>query len=284
MFGRGFYGVDIFLFFSALGLCFSYNKNSLSLFYYNRVKRVLPLFFILAIFRLVWHICCGNSVSTWDVVATMTGLSYLKVLGGIWVDWYLCALLILYAMFPIIYRYIKDRCLGGVIFVSIISSLICLLIPLPWEHACLIGRLPIFCYGIFFYFIVVSNEIKINKWVFIILCIYGLLLFAVDIIYPNNRTRFLAPSFLAPLMILAITYVYDIINRNTPKMRDLINFIGRHSLEIYVANCISIYICHKQGLDFQGYSGVMTELIIIASIALVLYYLNKSVTFTIFKQ
>lgn len=113
LFGRGFYGVDIFLFFSALGLCFSYNKNSLSLFYYNRVKRVLPLFFILAIFRLVWHICCGNSVSTWDVVATMTGLSYLKVLGGIWVDWYLCALLILYAMFPIIYRYIKDRCLGG---------------------------------------------------------------------------------------------------------------------------------------------------------------------------
>lgn len=35
-----FIGVDIFLFLSAYGLCFSYNKNSLGQFYKNRIKRV----------------------------------------------------------------------------------------------------------------------------------------------------------------------------------------------------------------------------------------------------
>lgn len=35
-----FIGVDIFLFLSAYGLCFSYNKNTLGQFYKNRIKRV----------------------------------------------------------------------------------------------------------------------------------------------------------------------------------------------------------------------------------------------------
>ena len=34
--------VDIFLFLSAFGLCFSLKKNSIKKFYYNRFKRILP--------------------------------------------------------------------------------------------------------------------------------------------------------------------------------------------------------------------------------------------------
>ena len=283
VFSRGFYGVDIFLFFSAFGLCYSYNKNSLSNFYKNRAKRVLPFFITLAIFRIMWYVCHGNTISIWEVFATLTGLSYFIVLGGIWVDWYLCALLILYAIFPVTYRFIKKYSWGGVILVSIISSLICLMIPLNWEHACLIGRLPVFCYGVLFNFIIVSKEINMNRLVFVLLCIYGLMLFSVDVLYPNGRTRFLAPSFIAPIMIIVITLLYNIIDKNASILRGFINSIGKHSLEIYIANCFSLYFCHEQGLDLSGYSGALTELVMIAAITPILYIFNKSITFQIFK-
>lgn len=49
----GLIGVDIFLFFSGYGLCFSFNKNKLSEFFKRRYMRVLPLYLILVCAVLV---------------------------------------------------------------------------------------------------------------------------------------------------------------------------------------------------------------------------------------
>ena len=46
IFIKGDIGVNIFLFFSAFGLCFSYKSNSLSHFYYKRAIRIIPLYIL----------------------------------------------------------------------------------------------------------------------------------------------------------------------------------------------------------------------------------------------
>lgn len=114
LFSRGFYGVDIFLFFSALGCSFSYTKNEISVFYKNRAKRILPLLMVLIIFRILWqYLFKGMDVDLWEILVTFTGLSYFKVFGGIRVDWYLSALVILYVSFPLFFKFVERYKTGG---------------------------------------------------------------------------------------------------------------------------------------------------------------------------
>ena len=57
--GRGYVGVDIFLFFSAVGLSFSLKKNGWKIFYKHRVLRILPLYLLLASYRIVSNVVFG---------------------------------------------------------------------------------------------------------------------------------------------------------------------------------------------------------------------------------
>lgn len=107
---HGYSGVDIFLFFSGLGLCFSYEKNTLPTFYWNRFTRIAPLFIVLAIFRSIFH---DEVMGLWGWFCNLTSLSYYGI-GGCFVDWYLSALIVLYILFPLLYRRIS--LLGGGIF------------------------------------------------------------------------------------------------------------------------------------------------------------------------
>ena len=49
LFKDGFIGVDFFMILSGLGLCYSFNSNTLKSFYIRRAVRILPLFLIQAI-------------------------------------------------------------------------------------------------------------------------------------------------------------------------------------------------------------------------------------------
>ena len=276
IFSRGFYGVDIFLFFSALGCSFSYNRNKLSKFYCNRAKRVLPLFYVLVCFRLLWALSSGDNLNMSDVLATITGFSYFKIFGGYWIDWYLCALLLLYGTFPLFFNYVRKYELGGVIFISVLSTILLLLVPMPWEHSCLLGRLTIFALGIMYYVRdgnITDTDMKIIRW----LTAYGLFLLSVDLLLPNNRTRFLAPAFVAPLMIWLLAKLYEKLETRCSGILSCVEFLGKHSLEIYVANCMSMVICH-QGLGLQGYTGVAIEICILGILSVSLFYLNRILT------
>ncbi len=101
-----FSGVDIFIFFSGLGLCFSCTKNSLSLFYKNRFLRILPLYLVLAITSSIAYQITEGSFSVWDYFCNLTTLSYYG-LGGCFVDWYLSSLLIFYLFFPFVFKNVK---------------------------------------------------------------------------------------------------------------------------------------------------------------------------------
>ncbi len=104
--GKGYVGVDIFLFLSGLGLCYSCTKNSLSQFYKNRFIRIIPLFVIVAtIHSIVYQVTEGN-LSIWGYFCNITTLSYYGI-GGHYVNWFISALLIFYIFFPLVFKNIK---------------------------------------------------------------------------------------------------------------------------------------------------------------------------------
>ena len=105
----GFLGVDIFLFFSGYGLCRSYETHSLRNFYRRRFVRILPMFLLLSIVKCTLYTANGGNLTLMDWIYSLTTLSYWG-LGGIFIDWYLCGLVILYIAFPVLYSL---PCRGG---------------------------------------------------------------------------------------------------------------------------------------------------------------------------
>ena len=102
LFYPGFIGVDIFLFFSGYGLCGSYETHSLTDFYKRRFTRILPMFLLLAIVKCFLYTANNGNLSVIDWICSLTTLSYWGV-GGIFIDWYLCGLMLLYIVFPVLY-------------------------------------------------------------------------------------------------------------------------------------------------------------------------------------
>lgn len=105
----GYIGVDIFILLSGFGLCYSYNKNDLQSFYRKRFLRIYPLYFVSALFHTSFNvIVLKNKESIWDGFCDLTTLSYYR-LGGHHVEWYLSALFLFYALFPLFYYVVKKR-------------------------------------------------------------------------------------------------------------------------------------------------------------------------------
>lgn len=100
IFGRGFIGVDVFLFLSAFGLCFSIERHSLAEFYIRRLNRVYPLFVISNIIK--WGIerfYMGTHLSVWDSFCDISGLTFFGI-GGTHMLWFIPSLIILYIITP----------------------------------------------------------------------------------------------------------------------------------------------------------------------------------------
>lgn len=99
LFGRGFIGVDVFLFLSAFGLCFSLAKHNLWKFYLRRLNRIYPLFVISNLLK--WGIERFQGVRTglWDSICDISGITYLGI-GGTHLLWFIPSLMILYILTP----------------------------------------------------------------------------------------------------------------------------------------------------------------------------------------
>ena len=105
MIGSG--GVDIFIMLSAIGLYFSYTKNNnIKEFYTKRIKRVLiPYIFL-----------CGGYWIIFDLILKKTTLKvFLK--DFLWISfftehittfWYIFGILVLYFIFPFVYKFINS--------------------------------------------------------------------------------------------------------------------------------------------------------------------------------
>lgn len=234
-FSEGQIGVDIFLFLSAYGLEASFKKNSLSNFYKNRAKRILPVYFVflISIFGIFM-----NEVPICDIlkqcIAQLTGISLFQkpkfFSTHFEFDWFTPALIIFYLLYPAI-SYILNLLTKKSVWVEIlllfflfIVSIFALRgIQLPIKF--FLYRLPIFTLGTATYIHMKNNQTNRLLILYTITILGGLL---------SDQHWFLTSSIVPSLLL-----VYSMIEGQRP-LKKIICLIGRHSYEVYLAHIFPV--------------------------------------------
>lgn len=151
----GYIGVDMFLFLSALGLCFAYNKYNLTTFYKRRILRIYPLYLVKSLGFIAMSALLGVSVGFWYIFSRLSTIYFYLPHQGTGVDWYSCSLLLLYVLFPILYHMVKKwKAIPVIITLIVVATILYSLRNMEWYHCCLVSRLPIFMFGIYSYFVI----------------------------------------------------------------------------------------------------------------------------------
>ena len=270
IFYPGFLGVDIFMFFSGYGLCYSYQKNNLTIFYKRRFLRIAPVFFLMVIVVSLVSICNGRNMSVWDWFCNLTTLNY-YCLGGFYIEWYLCAVVVFYLSFPLLFSLCK-RCesVNGEGILLILVLIFCILLSIlcgKWEYVCAIGRIPIFILGILLYI----NKKPLKKYLFIF-CFFFLLTIPLFIL--GLLPRFYVFYMAAPIIIGLMGLLGEIIIQSEG-IKSVLEWIGKHTLELYVTNIVICYVM-KHNDYFAG--GFIVYLLGFVALTPLFIFSNKFIT------
>lgn len=225
IFSKGYIGVDIFLFFSGLGLSYSHNSKPLKIFFKNRFTRILPLYWVWAAVHLCVVCVQKHTYPTIiDIFGLGTTLSYYGV-GAIRSNWYLSALLFFYLTFPILFKVIHKWKWYALFVIAGVSATLLYYFHFNWYHDAFIGRFYIFCLGIHTYNI--KDRIGVSDYLLIILLsIAGV--YALSF----SKFQFWGTACVCPSFITLLAFLPSCVSRWRP-----IVLCGQYSLEIFIANC-----------------------------------------------
>lgn len=228
----GYTGVDIFLFFSGMGLTRSFKNRSVGDFYARRLKKVYPLFLVTIVMVVLYQYTVrmpGVHANPLVELAMQVSTAYYYVRPAQGLDWYLNSLFLLYALFPLLHKFCVRYGFKVYVYLLLIVTLVYLCFQfagptIHWKHDCLLGRLPIFALGI----ICAYNEFSTRaKWIFslVLLLLY----------YPlKELSPYLAGSVLMPFFMMCLAYAFG----RTKKSR-VLDYLGIHTLELYCAQLLA---------------------------------------------
>lgn len=226
-------GVDIFLFLSAFGLCFSLKKNTIKRFYLNRFKRILPTWWVVLFAMHIMGLLVGSKFpdgsfvyphSIVDMFFWYTGLGYF--FNTCFYEWYIPTLLVFYLLIPLIYKLSRN----GVLLLVLLS--IPLVLLYKWSgilpHLSLsVTRIPIFLLGVLFF-----KDLEQNKYnLFFVTClILFICIFALSFFWK-------VPSVVqtAPLLPMGMGLLGLLLSlKYTRFIEVFFTFVGTISLEFYL--------------------------------------------------
>lgn len=238
-FSLGFIGVDIFIMASGYGLCRSYENNSIRMFYCRRLQKILPLYFLFVIFIQIINVLGNSFFSIQDMLEQFFAISFIK---GKNVEWYVPSILILYLVFPFLYKSISKNCWAVLALACTFSMLF-----LSWKQwvltwNCFISRIPVFIYGIIVYF----HEKNGRS----LLVPASIILLTTIMSHSFNTSVFLSAG---TITAFALPYLSQILNskhltppphtqHSTQKRIITLQWIGTHSYPIYLSNALLISI------------------------------------------
>ncbi len=269
LFKRGYIGVDIFLFFSGLECAISFSRNSFVQYIKNRIKRIMPLYWIWAIVHLIgFCIIAQYAPKIIDIIGLFTALSYYG-LGEIRANWYLSALLSLYLLLPIFFyvaRWSKfffplSCYVGAYVTIRYFHPV--------WYYDAFISRIPIFILGICMASLYLDNR-RLPQWAIcasVCMCFAGFYLLLVNY-------AFLGTALLCPLIIFLLCMLPQKLNEWRP-----LSYIGEHSLEIFIANCWAMLL--METIKVSTYYSLVVYFILNVLLAIILISLNNRLTHVI---
>lgn len=228
LFGSGYLGVDIFLFISTYGICFSYVHNSFRTYILRRLRRLFPLFllFIIPYLYFVGGFCDWESLSK----ATFLHITGLSVLTNMTYVWYIPATILIYWSFPMWFAVVKRIMTSNpyAIFILLIGMLFFQQFTVPYVYWLMNPRFVMIILGIATFFVQNSKNWDNQKRLQ-----FFLLSSLVAVVFANSKTEIIGMSI--PLLF----YLID-----TCKIKKVyehaLSYTGKYTLEIYLAQCIAI--------------------------------------------
>ena len=239
----GYGGVDLFLLVSGMGIYNSLEKNDISKYIKNRIKRITPVWWSFLIISVLFGYFFFH-----------IHFSKLEILGfatftGFWIDmsnqgnWYVYAIMLFYLVSPIFYSLIKNS--KNRLLMTIVLIAVALLVSVPFIgifKLIVFSRVPIFLIGMFVSSSLKNVPIKRYQWVIILLSfIVGLFVLFVfykylsDYLWPYGLWWY--PFIvIAPTLSLFVSKTFDILHRVIHPILYLLSILGKSSLEILLVS------------------------------------------------
>lgn len=243
----GSFGVDMFLFLGGIGIYLSMTKNTVVVYYQNRIKRILPTYLLLC-------------VSFWivkDLIIEQTSLlMFLEDVSllSFWTRredryWYIALTIILYTISPLLYK-VKKKYSYTLIAVGVVICNTALSIVVPETYNMLeiaLTRIPMYFLGLecgkgikdkaeipksMYLFCIISLVVKVCKHLF--------------------HIEF-ASRYIGGLLAITVCLLYCMVIKKLPKklvscIRYVFDFLGGISLEMYITHVSLIWLGVNLGI------------------------------------
>lgn len=269
IFKYGYVGVDIFLFFSAYGLCHSWINSSAKNFYIKRFVRIVPIYLFFCLVKYCFD--RDNNIVNF-IYYRLLEISSLSLVqtkwtcpGNLSLNWFVPAIINLYLLFPLFFYLIKTVYKRSVIVHIIFIMCIFFGSHLFWNigiiHGLYVSRIPIIFVGIFTYFYLKDKR---YDELFFLYAIFAMMTYIID----RDNLRL---SCVVPIILYALSFK----NFTIVKGRNIIygiSLVGKTSFECFLA--------HSYALTFCPHNNVLYTILITLGLTLIItYILHKVNTF-----
>lgn len=275
-------GVDIFLFLSGIGLYLSMTKNTLGRYYKNRFIKIIPKYLII----LIIYSFFVTDMNGLKIIQTLIGLPFF--VDGVRDGWYIAFIMLLYLIFPLIYKMFKKYDVFALFLGLLISILLNILLSyFSYSYYLKIeiglARVPVFLLGSYFGKKIYENmkiSLRTIKYSFVVQIFILLILYlCFDIEFFKIFSRYLYCP-LAICAVINISWLYSLFKNKNSWLLKPIKFVGIHSLEMYL---IFDKTCNILRDNYLMTSYVYIYLLAFIISLVLSYLLNKSVNFLINK-
>lgn len=264
-------GVDIFLFLSGLGLFYSFRKNpDIKAFYKKRLIRIIPTYVLICAPFYAFKYLIGTNFDIKGFLLHLSLISY-------WIDgscdWYIAAIIVLYALFPLFYRVMKNNRLSGFIILiaiwGLISFTVFLISPSVFHNTeTFWPRIPIFLFGVYMGKPILDKKAT-TKNIVLYSAIVNILVLAVEAYYclqgASVAYSFWPRLFYFPLclsLMFMVCFMFELFRLE--RTRHLLKFFGGITLEIYLLNqrFIDIFSNNIHNLIISNIVGILLTIIL----------------------
>ena len=235
----GYWGVDVFLFLSGMGLVNSIKKYPTSIYFKRRFTRIMPSCILCGTLKYIIFLLLGTSV-----VALKDGLN-ICILSIVGLDsWFIYTILILYTIAPFIFLQIQKKPLITIIFIvsfyTINGLTIRPMVGFNWMSpegilGWTIERLPVFTCGMMISIRKsLDRKILTYSFIFLILAIILKLLEKICTPFPVLQVCIMMTLAIGMPSLIFITIFFL---QYTPQvLKPIFSFFGTYSLEIYLVH------------------------------------------------
>ncbi len=225
-------GVDIFLILSAVGLYFSFSKNSnLGEFYKKRLVRILPSFLIVA---TIYYLYIKTKIGVF--ITNLLLISF--YINGNRDFWYFSLIIVLYLLYPLFHKIISKYDWKGLVSLLIVVILGTIMLynlnyGLYQRIEIALTRVPIFIIGVYLGKLVLNKK-EIPKWS---LWIFLIIFIVTNLVLFNQHFKYYIfvryiYGLLAMAIVFIISYLHLVIgNKYTT---GILEYFGVYSMEIYL--------------------------------------------------